>query len=382
MSRRRATIRDVATSAGVSISTVSYALSGKRSVPLEVRTRIQEAITELNYQPHASARALRQMETKTLAILGTPLNEGNMELVNKLVNAAADADYDLLVTPIFDSRRVDRLLQGRRVDGVILMDVRRNDARIKRIRTTDIPFVSMGRPYTRDSVALVDVDYVHMVGMCVHHLADLGHRELALMNNDLASMRDGFGPSRDALTGFEDTANELGLTAWADCCEYDAEAGEAWTAAMLAAHPKVTAVVTVNERAVRGLYRGLRIAGRAVPRDISVVGMGSSRWATSITPEITGTDLPFDEQARATVQMLVDRIRDPQAPVQQLVIKPSITTRASAAPPPPPRKAAATKIPATKAAVTRAKKAATTKAAPTKTAAAAKTTAKAKAKRD
>jgi DNA-binding LacI/PurR family transcriptional regulator len=273
------------------------------------------------------------METKTLAILGPPLDEGNTELVNKLVDAAGEADYDLLVAPSMDSRRIDGLLEGRRVDGVILMDIRRDDPRIKRMKTTDIPFVSMGRPYIREPIALVDVDYVHMVGTCVHYLAELGHREIALMNNDLASMQVGFGPSRDALTGFEDAARELDLTAWSDCCEGDQDAGERWVATMLAAHPGVSAIITVNGRTILGLYRGLRTAGRSVPRDISVVGLGSSRWATSVRPELTGTDLPFDEQARAIVQMLVDRIRDPNAPVQQLVLKPSITTRASAAPP-------------------------------------------------
>jgi DNA-binding LacI/PurR family transcriptional regulator len=330
MTTRRATIRDVAARAGVSISTVSYTLSGKRSVPPEVRARIQQAITDLNYQPHASARALRQMETRTLAIFGPPLDEANTELVNRLIAWAAEADYDLLMTPGQDSRRIDSLIEGRRVDGVILMDVRRDDARIKRMKSTDIPFVSMGRPYLREPVALVDVDYVHMVTACVRHLAELGHREIALMNNDLASMEVGFGPSRDALTGFEDTARELDLTAWSTCCEPNDEAGEEWVAELIAAHPAVTAIITVNGRTLLGLYRGLRTAGRAIPADLSVVGIGPNDWAMSVIPELTGTDLPFDEQARAIVQMLVDRIRDPNAPVQQLVLKPSITTRASA----------------------------------------------------
>ena len=70
MSARRATIRDVAARAGVTISTVSYALSGKRSVPADVRLRVQRAIEELDYQPNASARALRQQSTRTLGLLG------------------------------------------------------------------------------------------------------------------------------------------------------------------------------------------------------------------------------------------------------------------------------------------------------------------------
>ena len=336
MSARRATIRDVAARAGVTISTVSYALSGKRSVPADVRLRVQRAIEELDYQPNASARALRQQETRTLGLLGPahddPHDAAHLELTNMIVQAATAADYDLIVAPGTDSDRVvDRLVRGRRVDGLILMDVRRHDPRIQQIQATGVPLVSMGRPERNSAVALVDVDYEDMVRACVTHLARLGHREIALMNKSAVTLREGFGPSRDALDGFAAATADLGLRGLAACCDHDPEAGERWVAEVLAAQPGVTGIVTVNEAALPGLYRGLAASGRSVPADVSLTGVASKRWATAFTPELTGADLPVGQQATEVVRMLVDRIRQPELPVSQLVLKPGLTLRRSTA---------------------------------------------------
>lgn len=339
MNARRATIRDVAARAGVTISTVSYALSGKRSVPPGVRLRVRQAAEELDYQPNANARALRQRATGTIGLLGPahddPHDAAHLELTNLIVQAATAADYDLLVAPGTDSDRVvDRLVRGRRVDGLILMDVRRHDPRIARIQATEVPLVLMGRPGTRNSaVALVDVDYVHAVRNCVTHLAGLGHQEIALMNKSTVTLRESFGPSRDALDGFEEATGELGVRGWASCCDHDVTAGERWATETLADHPGVTAVVTVNEAALPGLYRGLSGAGRSVPADVSLAGVASSRWATAFTPELTGTDLPVRQQATEVVRMLADRISDPASPVSQLVLQPGFTLRRSTSPP-------------------------------------------------
>lgn len=336
MSPRRATIKDVAARAGVTISTVSYALSGKRPVPAGVRLRVRQAIEELDYQPNASARALRQQATRTLGLLGPahddPRDAAHLELTSMIVQAATAADYDLIVAPGTDSERVvDRLVRGRRVDGLILMDVRRDDPRLAQIQATGVPLVSMGRPEGTASVPLVDVDYVDMVRACVRHLAGLGHQEIALMNKSAVTLREGFGPSRDAVEGFTATTAGLGLRGLAACCDHDPAAGERWVAAVLAGRPGVTGIVTVNEAALPGLYRGLAAAGRSVPGDVSLTGVASRRWATAFTPELTGTDLPVGQQAAEVVRMLIDRISQPALPVSQLVLKPGLTLRGSTA---------------------------------------------------
>ena len=100
----------------------------------------------------------------------------------------------------------------------------------------------------------------------------------------------------------------------------------------LADRPGATAIITINEAALPGIYRGLAAAGRSVPGDVSIVGAASARWASASSPQLTAADLPVERQAREVVTMLVECVRDPDAPLRQLVLAPGLTVRGSSGP--------------------------------------------------
>jgi len=104
-------------------------------------------------------------------------------------------DYDLVLTPETGDSRIERLIHGRRVDGVIVLDVCREDDSVDRLRATRIPLVAMGRPADSDAVSLVDIDYAHIARSCVQHLFERGHREILFMNKSQRVLRLGFGPA-------------------------------------------------------------------------------------------------------------------------------------------------------------------------------------------
>src|SRR6185437_13652302 len=143
-------IGEIARRAGVSRSTVSYALSGKRAVSPETRRRIQAVIDELDYRPNASARALKEGRTRTLGLVIPPASQAltDMQLgfVASVVEAAARVDLDVLLSPSGGDhdRSFERLVSGQRVDGVVLMEIRMEDARVARLQQTGIPFVTIG----------------------------------------------------------------------------------------------------------------------------------------------------------------------------------------------------------------------------------------------
>jgi DNA-binding LacI/PurR family transcriptional regulator len=148
--------------AGVSRSTVSYALSGRRSVSPETKQRIQTMIDEIGYRPDA-ARARSQGRAD-------PRPSGG--------------DHD---------RSFERLISGRRVDGVILAEIRLEDERITRLQQAALPFVTIGHTAHPHGTCWVDVNYATLVAPCVHHVADLGHRTVALINRstELVARRPG-----------------------------------------------------------------------------------------------------------------------------------------------------------------------------------------------
>src|SRR6185312_15257958 len=121
----------------------------------------------------------------------------------------------------------ERIVTGRRVDGVILMEIRLEDDRVSRLQHSGLPFVTIGR--TRDAADMwsVDIDYTALVSRCVHHLADLGHRHIALVNRSAELVAAGYGPGHRALAGFQAAVAERGLVGVDVCCGDDTASGEA-----------------------------------------------------------------------------------------------------------------------------------------------------------
>ena len=144
-------IGEIARRAGVSRSTVSYVLSGKRPVSEATRHRIQAVIDELDYRPNASARALKEGRTRTLGLVIPPasqrLTDMQLGFVASVVEAAARADLDVLLSPSGGDhdRSFERIVSGRRVDGVVLMEIRLEDDRVTRLSRAGLPFVTIGR---------------------------------------------------------------------------------------------------------------------------------------------------------------------------------------------------------------------------------------------
>jgi DNA-binding LacI/PurR family transcriptional regulator len=334
------TIGEIARRAGVSRSTVSYVLSGKRTVSAATRQRILAVIDELDYRPNAAARALKEGRTRTLGLVIPPasqrLTDMQLGFVASVVEAAARADLDVLLSPSGGDhdRSFERILTGRRVDGIILMEIRLDDDRVTRLQQVGLPFVTIGRTARPHDMWWVDVDYTTLVARCVHHLADLGHRRIALINRSAELVATGYGPGQRALAGFTDAVTQRGLTGVDVCCADDAPAGEACLGQLRAEHPEVTAVVTVNEAALPGIQRALERANLVVPRDFSITGVAARHWAEDFRPPLTAADVPTLDMGAEAVTLLQERIATPHAPPRHLLHAPPISLRSSTGPVP------------------------------------------------
>ncbi|TDB82446.1 LacI family DNA-binding transcriptional regulator [Micromonospora sp. KC721] len=332
-------IGEIARRAGVSRSTVSYALSGKRAVSDETRRRIQAVIDELDYRPNAAARALKEGRTRTLGLVIPPaslrLTDMQLGFVASVVEAAARADLDVLLSPSGGDhdRSFERIVSGRRVDGVILMEIRLEDERVTRLRQTGLPFVTIGHTANPEGTCWVDVDYATLVARCVHHLTDLGHRHIALVNRSAELVASGYGPAQRALVGFTEAIAQRGLTGVDLCCADDATAGEECLQRLRDEHPDVTAIVTINEAALPGIQRALEQARIAVPADLSITGVLARHWAEDFRPPLTAADVPTEMGTRA-VDLLLERIATPDEQPRHLLFTPPISLRGSTGPAP------------------------------------------------
>jgi DNA-binding LacI/PurR family transcriptional regulator len=333
-------IGEIARRAGVSRSTVSYVLSGKRQVSAELHERITRVIEESGYRPSATARALAHGSTRTLGLvippMGQHLSVDQLHFVGAVAEAAADRDFDVLLSPSGPDRErsFERMIDEKRVDGVILMETLLHDGRVGKLIAEGFPFVTIGRTGSDDAHGWVDLDYAGLVTTGVEKLYALGHRTIALVNRPQELLDHEYGPAFRAADAFEKATVELDIAGHAECCEDSDDGAEDCVRRILAAAPGTTAILTINERSLAGVVGTLGRGGHRIPDDISVLAIASTRNATSIQPQVSAADVPAAEIGKAAVDAMLRRLSTPEDPLPGILLSPRFVDRETVGTPP------------------------------------------------
>jgi DNA-binding LacI/PurR family transcriptional regulator len=166
-------ISEVARRAGVSRSTVSYALSGKRPIGESTRQRILAVIDEVNYQPNAIAKALADGSTRAIGLIVPPRHRHfdvvQLQFVGAVAEAASERGFDTLLSPSGEQREraFKRLVGERRVDGLVLMETAVDEPAALDLIRNGFPFVTIGRIGHDKQHGWVDLDYAGLVRTAV-----------------------------------------------------------------------------------------------------------------------------------------------------------------------------------------------------------------------
>ncbi len=333
-----ATMADIAERAGVSLSTVSYALSGKRGVSEKTRQRILAAMDELDYQPHALAQGLRARRSRTIALLfpaslAKGLIETQLEFVTSAAQVASQHGYGLLLwtDPTEHQEVVDMTRRGI-IDGLILMEIKLHDPRVVMLKKLNYPFVMIGRCQDNEGLDFVDLDFDHALGTCINHLVNLGRRRIALINYGLALRDSGYGPAVRFQSSFETMLGEYGLQGRVYLSEATPQHGYEITRTLLSEDPMVSAIITVNERAIGGITQALLDSGRRIPEEVSLVAVASPWLAEVVTPALTTVDFPAAEQGCIAAEMLIGKLEGREGAARQIVVQAKLTVRQSSGP--------------------------------------------------
>ncbi|MEU5462848.1 LacI family DNA-binding transcriptional regulator [Streptomyces althioticus] len=332
------TLAEVAQHAGVSASTVSYVLSGKRSISATTRQRVERSIRELGYHPNAGARALASSRSNIIALM-VPLRTDMyvpvmMEIAIAVATTARTHGYDvLLLTGEEGPDAVRRVAGSGLADGMILMDVELDDERLPLLRESAQPAVLIGLPADTTGLTCVDLDFKATGALCVEHLAGLGHREVAVVGEAPAVYERHTGFAERTLDGLRSAARETGVRLLHRPCEGGYDATAATVARILDERPGTTGFVVQNEAAVEPLLALLRQQGRAVPEDVSVVAVCPEQVAVQASVRLTSVSLPAQEMGRHAVEQLVAKL-DGRGGDEVVLLPPALTVRASSGPAP------------------------------------------------
>ena len=327
-----ATIGDVAKHAGVSRSTVSYVLSGNRSISPETIRRVENSIEELQFTPHAGARSIRTRRTGVLAmalpLVYGPHNQVQMPYVWAAMGAAQTAGYKLLMLTDDDGEAAIRdVVTSAMVDGVMVMEVTERDPRVELLSALKCPAVLVGTPADAQSLPVVDFDFTAAGRLCAEHLLELGHRTVGYLGHPRKAfqLRSGYAVhARDAALG---TLRAGGATAGWTACD-GTPAGVAKALARLG--DQLTGLIVYNERALSVVIERLAERGRRVPEDVSVVAICPPEEIGRRVAPLTAVPLPAEELARTAVERLVALINGRPGPAVT-VLAPTLRLGATSA---------------------------------------------------
>ncbi|MBP2479596.1 DNA-binding LacI/PurR family transcriptional regulator [Crossiella equi] len=327
------TIADVAQRAGVAPSTVSYVLSGKRSISGVTRARVEESVRALGYHPRQSARRAGSARHQLLGLVAPLYLDTNVPVLMRFVSAVALAAREhgldvLLLTGDRGPEGIREAARTGRLDGLVVMDVEMHDARVPVLRELDQPSVLIGFPVDQAGLTAVDLDFTAAGARCLDHLADLGHQCVALLGSEQPVYLRDTGFAHRTAAGFTTAAVRRGVSVTTRATDSSPAAARAMIAELLREHPRLTGLVVHNEAALVPVLDALREFGRRVPEDMSVVALCPDELADRLRPRLTSVHLPAEELGRRAVELLRAGLAGDPAPALTL-LPPRLTERAS-----------------------------------------------------
>jgi DNA-binding LacI/PurR family transcriptional regulator len=219
-------------------------------------------------------------------------------------------------------------------DAVIVMDVEDEDARIPTLISLRQPAVLIGLPGTTEGLSCVDLDFEAVGRLALSHLTGLGHRRVALIGPPPSVLARHTSYADRMLRGYRTQAQADGVEVLVEPCEATSVGARRATLAVLERMPDVTAVVVHNESALPGVIATLRMGGRRIPADMSLVAVCPADVALTQSVPLTAIEIPAQPIGAAAVDMVMERLAG-AVEMRTHLFPPEVTERESVGPPRP-----------------------------------------------
>jgi LacI family transcriptional regulator len=323
------TIRDVAKLAGVSISTVSLALSDSTRVSPATRRKIWAAAEQVGYAPNPVAQSLKSGKSKLIGMIMADISNPFFgRLLIEVERVALNAGYLVIVSDSAGDpereREILAHLANQRVAGVLLSTLSHNPSQIDYLRQLPMPFVLVDQKVENLPADFVASDNVLASAMLTEHVIRYGHRRIAHIAG-----RAGLWTAEKRKQGFVDTMRAAGLDVDQSLIvdgNYFGEVAYAQAMRLLTRADRPTAIIAANNVMALGALQAMNDLGFDCPNEVSLTSIDDVPWGNVIRPRITMVVQPVDEMARIATEFLLERIgsRGSAMPPREHVLIPKL----------------------------------------------------------
>ena len=338
-SHQRATLEQVASVAGVSKATASKVLNDRPGVAPATRRKVQEALRSLDYEPSTGPRAPRP--TVVNVVFDTLINLYSTEVLNGILAAASDLGLEVVVdvldvhatsattTPLSLPWIRETAHKGRL--GVVIVTTELNSAQLDVFRAVRLPVVAVD-PLNPTDQRIVSIASTNFTGgvQATTHLLELGHRRIGFAGGPTESYA-----SMERFHGFRSALESKGASVDPSLVihgSFTYESGVKMGTTLLDRDDPPTAIFAGCDASAMGVYEAARRLGRAIPRDVSVVGFDDTAAALWSAPPLTTVRQPITELGRVAIRTLIEQAHGEPAMSHHLQLATRLMARESTGP--------------------------------------------------
>ena len=327
---------DMAKRLGVSVTTISRALSDHHSIGPATKKLVQDLARELNYQPNTLASALRKGRSKLLGVI-VPFIEGRFfpSVVHGIEIVASQAGYSVIICQSHEDMEIERqnveTLLSAQVAGILVSMSRDTTefGHFEKVRRRGIPLVFFDRVMDGDAINAVVLNDREGGRMVTRHLLEQGCRRIA----HFGSMQH-LSIYQERYRGYRDALEEYGVPYDADLVRFidlTPEAGSEAMADMMALPQPPDAVFSSGDASVLGALQWLKSRKIRVPQDVALAGFSNEAFTAITDPMITSVDQRCEEMGQGAVRLFLELVANGAGVVSlpQLVLEPQLFVRES-----------------------------------------------------
>jgi len=321
------TLKDVANRAGLSVSTVSYVLNGKKKVREDTYRRIMQAVEEVGYVPNQQARSLKTRSTLSIGVVVPDIsNQFFPEIVKGIDDAANMDNYTIILCNTDnDAEREERCINAllsKDIDGIIYIGTAKSKAILQ--RKTELPIVLVDRKLGERYISVTTNNYQGGY-MATEHLIHTGHSSIALITGPVF-----ITTYFDRLRGYMDALNANSLHYSEELvfeCDFTSKSGYDAAYRLCEQNVQVDAIFATNDLMALSIIRALLELGKKVPEDIAVVGYDDIYIASIVMPALTTIRQPKYEMGKKAAELLIKAIHKEEITQRQIEMTPTLIVR-------------------------------------------------------